>query len=447
MTLLCPRCGAHNEDERKACAACGSSLAGALPVGATASPDSSSPSGADAAGSLESANSGTAPRQEGPAPVSGGPTESAGSRADGIRPVAEGPARGALPELPPLARHPAAPGESAPAGTVSDDDIEALLTGGAAPGDQATEQQPLPGEAGQEPPGPAGEAAPGPTAYPVAGYPVNMPYGYPSWREGVGYLPSPGYGFMPPSMYGPYGGFPPYGFFPPMPWPAGFPPYGMGMPYYPAFQPPAAYPGAYGAQPQYPGWPYPQAYPAGRTRLKAVSIVLIVVGVLLLIGGAVTAAVLLTGNSKSSFALGDGSVTGADIEFNDLVLKQSGSTVTLTGTYDNNTKREGDVFVTVEASGQGGSEQLLSFTVPVTTGKGHSVNQKKSSSTKISGATLGALIFQGGSSSDDGDEDTYPWDTTPDNKSTSPYDDGETTPYTTSPRTYPDSTSAPYSND
>jgi len=283
-----------------------------------------------------------------------------------------------------------------------------------------------------------------PGSYPGWGYPLQMPYGYPSWQEGVGYVPPFGYGLPMMSPFGAYGGFPAYGFFPPMPWPGAYPPYGM--PYYPPMQPPPAYPGTSVAGAPYQAMPYGQAYPAQKKRMKTVYIVLIIVGVLLLIGGAVTAAVLLTGNSNSSFKLGDGSVTGADIDFRDLVLKQSDSDVTLTGTYDNNTKREGKVYITVQAASKG-TEQLLSFTVPVTPGKGHSVNQKKTSTAKISGATLGALIYQGSSSTNNSNSssDSYPWETTPSNNSTSPYDNSETTPYTTSPYSTPGSRISPSS--
>jgi hypothetical protein len=154
--------------------------------------------------------------------------------------------------------------------------------------------------------------------------------------------------------------------------------------------------------------------------MKTVYIVLLIIGVLLLIGGAVTAAVLLTGNGKSSFNLGDGSVTGVDIDFKNMKLTQSGSTVTLIGTYDNNTKREGKVMVTVQGMSNG-NEQLLSFTVPVGPGKGKPFTQKKTSSARLSGATLGALIYESSSTSPS-NTNTYPWETTPTtpNSSTEP---------------------------
>jgi len=239
-------------------------------------------------------------------------------------------------------------------------------------------------------------------------YPPYPPYPqYPYWPEGMqGY----GYGFPMMSPYGAYGPYPSFGFFPPMPFFGGYPPYGS--PYMPPYgPPPGSYPAPYGAQAPapYPG-AYPQPYGAHK-RMKTVYIVLIIVGVLLLIGGAVTAAVLLTGNGKSSFNLGDGSVTGVDIDFKNMKLAQSGSSVTLTGTYDNNTKREGSVIVSVQGISNG-NEQLLSFTVPVDPGKGKPFTQKKSSSAKLSGATLGALIYES-STTNPSNSNTYPWETAP----------------------------------
>lgn len=270
--------------------------------------------------------------------------------------------------------------------------------------------------------------------------------GYPGYGFG-GYAPYPqpyypdpmlayGYGMPMMSPYGAYGPYPAFGFFPPMPFFGGYPPYGS--PYMQAFAPP---PGAYppspytGAAAPYPG-AYPQPYGAPHKRMKTVYIILIIIGVLLLIGGAVTAAILLTGSGKSSFNLGSGSVTGVDIEFSNLLLKQSGSTITLTGKYDNNTKREGSVFITVQGISKG-SEELLNFTVSVTPGKGKTFTQKKTSSSQLSGATLGTLIYEGSSTTPNG-SDSYPWETSP----TSPTSPRSTTPKYTTPTT-PGSTS-PY---
>lgn len=237
---------------------------------------------------------------------------------------------------------------------------------------------------------------------------------------------------MPP--YGSYGPFPSYGFFPSMPMMGGgFPPYFFP---YPACQPMSqmmGYPGALPAvapAPMPAQYPYASPYAVPRGRMKTGYILLIVLGVLLLVGGAVAAVVLATGGGNSSFNLGDGSVTGADIEFQGLVLAQEGNQVTLTGTYDNNTKREGDVYVTVQAI-SGGNEELLSFTVPVEPGTNQTFTQRKAASGQISGATLGALVYQGTSRQDDDEEtDTYPWDS-----------GTETSPEETSPETSPGGTS------
>lgn len=428
MPLLCTRCGAHNSEGHEACAVCGNPLAGAplvqapgqaVPYGVgaasgagRATPVPPVPGRQQAVPGARQAAPATGPQHAAPGSppeVTGAPPEEQVAAADvstgdlqaGERPVPDVPAQ-------------------APAG------LEADAGSGApsapCPGQQLTGQYPLP-----------------PAAFPGFGYPVQMPYGYPAWQEGQGYVPPFGYPCPPMSPFGGFGFVPPYGFMPPMPWPGPYPQYGM--PYYLQAQPPV-YPGTYGVQAPYPA-PYPGLFAPRKQRMKAVYIILIIIGVLVLIGGAVTAAILLTGNGKAAFKLGDGSVTGADVEFRDLELKQEGSTLTLTGKYDNNTKKEGKVYLTVEAVSNG-SEQLLNFTVPVTPGKGHSVSQKKTESLKLSQATLGALIFQGSYSSDDNGtgSDAYPWDTSPDDGSTTPYPDESTAPYKL-PYTTPRSGSVP----
>lgn len=409
---------------------CGNPLAGAplvqapgqaFPYGVSAaSAPGGAPSPPPVPGDRPAASGGAhAPPATGPEPAGpGSPPEAPGARPEG--PVAGAGDEGG--DLPADGRSgPAVPAQ-APAGLEADAGAGDEPPAAGYPGHQPTGQYPLP-----------------PGAYPGFGYPVQAPYGYPAWQEGQGYVPPFGYFCPPVAPFGGLGFYPPCGFMPPMPWPGPYPQYGM--PFYPQAQPPG-YPGTYGAQTSYPG-PYPGLYVPRKQRMKAVYIVLIIIGVLVLIGGAVTAAILLTGNGKAAFKLGDGSVTGADVEFRDLELKQEDSTLTLTGKYDNNTKKEGKVYLTVEAVSNG-TEQLLSFTVPVTPGKGRSVSQKKTGSGKLSQATLGALIFQGGYSRDDNDSDsdTYPWDTSPDDSSTTPYPNDGTVPYSP-PYTTPRSDSVP----
>jgi hypothetical protein len=350
---------------------------------------------------------------------------------------------------------PPAPFAPTPTADREDGDKAAAATPGE-PVQDVQEAQVPPAEAETEGEAAAGSAAevqpPQEAAAPMPAYPGPQPWpgqamGYPGYGfTGYGPYPQPyypdpmqayGYGMPMMSPYGAYGPYPAFGFFPPMPFFGGYPPYGA-----PYMQPFAAPPGAYPPSP-YPGaaaspYPgaYPQAYGAPHKRMKAVYIILIILGVLLLIGGAVTAAILLTGDSKSAFNLGSGSVTGMDIDFSNMILKQSGSTVTLTGKYDNNTKREGTVYVTVQGISKG-SEQLLNFTVPVTPGKGKSFTQKKASSAQLSGATLGTLIYQGTSTTPSG-SDSYPWETSPTSptspRSTTPgFNTEPTTPETTSP--------------
>jgi hypothetical protein len=146
----------------------------------------------------------------------------------------------------------------------------------------------------------------------------------------------------------------------------------------------------------------------------------------------VAAVLLLTGKTNATYRLGNGSVSGADIEFREMVLKQNGGMLLLTGTYDNNTKKEGKVAVTVQAISKG-SEQLLTFNVPVEPGKGKTFRQQKSSnSVKLSGATLSSLEYVGGTETDTG-QDSYPWSSTP---QTTPQ---QSTPTEDTQSTYPSS--------
>jgi hypothetical protein len=196
----------------------------------------------------------------------------------------------------------------------------------------------------------------------------------------------------------------------------------MGMyfwPYWmPYFMPPYAmmpYPYGLPAQAPYPAYAaQQQPYPGGARRRKTrpLYVVLIIIGLLIVAGGAVAAILLLTGKTSATYRLGDGSVTGADIEFREMVLKQNGGTLVLTGTYDNNTKNEGKVIVTIQAISKG-SEQLLSFNVPVVPGTGKTFSQQKpSSSVKLSGATLSSLVYEG-STETSPSNNSYPWSSTP----------------------------------
>jgi len=140
-------------------------------------------------------------------------------------------------------------------------------------------------------------------------------------------------------------------------------------------------------------YPMQQYATQPRPGLRPVYIILIIIGVLLVIGGCVAAAILLTGDGTSSFKLGDGTVKGIDIEFRDVVITQEGNTLALTGTYDNNSKREGSVCVSVNVVSDG-SEQAVSFKVPVDANSGERFATAKDVSFTISGATLGSLVFQ-----------------------------------------------------
>ena len=152
-----------------------------------------------------------------------------------------------------------------------------------------------------------------------------------------------------------------------------------------------------------------------RKKMRTSTIVILIIVLLLLAGGGVAAFLLLKGESKTTFELGDGSVAGAKIEFNDITLKQGGNNLTLSGTYDNKSKSKGSVYVTVQAISKS-TEQSITFTVPVVSGTGKSFTQKKTTSIKLESAALGSLFFQdGGSYEEDQDSSstngsTYPWE-------------------------------------
>ena len=216
----------------------------------------------------------------------------------------------------------------------------------------------------------------------------------------------------------------PYGYFP------SFMPMYPGGPYalqlcFPYPYPPIPFT-PYPMQPGYPMQPYATSRP--RAGMRPVYIVLIIIGVLLVIGGCVAAAILLTGQGGSSFKLGNGTVKGVDIEFRDITLTQEGNRLALTGTYDNGSKREGNVSVAVQVISNG-SQQTLSFKVPVEPGSGERFATGKDVSFTISGATLGSLVFQA--------EEGYEEDGTP-----YPRDEEDSTEDRTTPSDKENSTSS-----
>jgi hypothetical protein len=248
-----------------------------------------------------------------------------------------------------------------------------------------------------------------------------------------------------PQAYGwptPYGGMQPYGgvsggsppWYPPYPmfgcpypylgmyfWPYMMPyfmpPYAM---FSPPYSPPAQIPYA-----PHPAQPQPYVGVVHKKKTRPLYVVLLILGLLIVVGGAVAAFLLLTGNTSATYRLGDGSVTGADIDFRDMVVKQNGGMLTLTGSYDNNTKNEGEVIVTIQAISKGG-EQLISFNVPVAPGTGKSFSQQKSAgSIKLSGATLSSLEYEGSTETTPSGE-SYPWSSTP-QQSTPTYNGTEPT--------------------
>lgn len=134
----------------------------------------------------------------------------------------------------------------------------------------------------------------------------------------------------------------------------------------------------------------------------------IIIVVILLIGGGAVAAYFALRKGKASYNLGDGTVMGEEIEFRDMKLTKDGNTLTFSGVYDNDSGRSGEVIAAIEILGGKTTAQLLSFTVPVSKGKGKHFSEKKTSSISMSGATLGTLVFQGSSDDYEYDDGTYP---------------------------------------
>ena len=424
MPFTCPLCGSENEDGRAACTACGAKLSAASvrPVAADAVQGTGIP--------REPAS--MAPerpvevRLRDPIDDPWFADELSGSGAATTAPRSpQFTARGAAPEAgaqPPRHEEFAAPGGGAPG-------VESAAV--------QEEEAPPQGEAEPEH---SGIPPTWPSSYGQQATPQFAQYPYPLAPGVWPYPPQP---FAAPYQpYQPYPGYPPHPFF-------GYPPpcpllsqYGYGQPYpnYPPQYAAAAYQApSYGSP--YTA-PYQDAYSGyapvaarGPRKTRSTGLIIGIVVLLLAIAGGVTAAFLLTSSGKASFNLGDGAVTGANIEFRGVTLTQDGSTLTLSGTYDNTAKREGEVTATVQAL-TGGAEQLIAFAIPVKPGTGVSFSKKKAESVKLNGATLGPLLFSSSGSLDEtglDDTSTYPSDENT---------DGTTTPKTT-PGTSPSEQTSP----
>ncbi|MDD5748636.1 MAG: hypothetical protein PHP64_06290 [Actinomycetota bacterium] len=137
--------------------------------------------------------------------------------------------------------------------------------------------------------------------------------------------------------------------------------------------------------------------------MKLVSIILFS---LIVIGAGITAAFLLTSQRNKSFNLGSETVSGVNIEFKNMRISQKGNKITLSGTYDNNSSRTGDVMVNIQAKVDGNSE-LLEFNVPVEKQAVKTFTQRITSSGTLKSASLGSLTFQRSYYFDE--SSTYPW--------------------------------------
>lgn len=186
-----------------------------------------------------------------------------------------------------------------------------------------------------------------------------------------------------------------------------FSPYSQYM--FPPWQ--SQYPGYYQFPPYLPqhSYPYPWQLPQGsrpRRRMGALKLVSIILFSLIVIGAGITAAFLLTSQRNKSFNLGSETVSGVNIEFKNMRISQKGNKITLSGTYDNNSSRTGDVMVNIQAKVDGNSE-LLEFNVPVEKQAVKTFTQRITSSGTLKSASLGSLTFQRSYYFDE--SSTYPW--------------------------------------
>lgn len=476
MDVICPRCGTKNEAGKLTCGRCGGHLPIGPPVRKAADPQvpgQTRPPQAQPG----------APPQQGkaaePAPVQQAtrklnlipPEHSNGKAAQPVRP--------ASPPQPPVqkvpepqgaaaaakAQGPAPPGLTVP-GQPDEAPKPAAIDGGPGPGQQKATVPPVPGTAVEEPPAdeeaesleqPDGrgqaqagfipaQLTPQQLAQIQAQQAALLQQQYAMMAQYPYAMPSPFWPPMGPFYPGMTGPFPMMPFAPPGMPPYGFPPQPMGPmagPYAGYGQPMQQQP--YGA-PWQPGpgpGPGPTMGPGQWPPKKRHTglIVTIVIIVVLLIAGGVTAAILLTRKTKSSFNLGSGSVIGASIEFTNLRLSQNGSSLTLTGSYKNSSKKKGTCTLTIQGV-SGGTERMISFSIPISSGSSTtSFTQRKTSSAKLSGATLGPIVFNSSSPSIN-DSETSPWDSSPYGSETLPY---ESSPYdtSTSPGTSPSSSTTP----
>ncbi|MBN2168919.1 MAG: hypothetical protein JW738_06710 [Actinobacteria bacterium] len=283
-------------------------------------------------------------------------------------------------------------------------------------------------------PEPAGKGFPPGGAYP--GWPYNYPFGYYMPYQGGPYsghrgfeqggvpgdtftmgagqlLPVPGYNMAPPM-------FP---FFPGWPYPQL-----MVMPAtcYPF---PGMYPQNYGYC--YPGFgsqypptqspprqQYSNVHDAPRKRgVGAGVIALIIILVLAVLGGGALGVYYLVKPGNSNIDLGSASVPGENIDLKNLTLVQKEGTAVLSGTYENQGTREGEVIISVNGTSEG-TEQVLSYNVPIKAETTENFNVSQSTQVKFSDASLGSILFRRSSSStyDNNSSDsndgsgTYPWD-------------------------------------
>lgn len=405
MSVTCPLCGMENDTGREVCAACGAMLSPApvQPVRADAVPKPGAPQKPAAKPTARPGEVRLRNPIDDPWFADDAPKGAAEAAPRQPKQVVEAQGATGPPTVQAAAQEeaPPAPGGQTPSPEAPGEQVEEALPGLEA-GAPYTGWPP----AWQSPYGqsPYGQQAPQQLAQP--------PYPWGPWMYGAPgappYAPQP---FVPP--YPSYPGYPPphafFGYPSQCPYMGG---YGYGQPY-PAYPPPHAAP-AYQA-PSY-GSPYPAPYPdafagyapqsaRGPRKKRSLGLIIGIIILLLAIAGGVTAAFLLTSSGSASYKLGDGTVTGANIEFRGVTLKQDGKTLTLSGTYDNTSKREGEVTATVQAL-TGGAEQLIAFTVPVVPGSGKRFSQNKTESIKLSGATLGPLLFSSSGSFDSTGSDT-----------------------------------------
>ncbi len=213
-----------------------------------------------------------------------------------------------------------------------------------------------------------------------------LPYVYPAPYPYHGYS-----GYQQPA----YGNFPPKGYWNPAGYPAPIPAQS------------APQPGHLPLDTQRGMIPSAFAGKNALRRRRSFWITMIVIFLLIIGGAAASWFVFFKGKGAKTFDLGNGTVVGADIEFKNMTLTQKGEILTLKGKYENNSRREGTVTVTLDVISSDGTGELLSFEIPVKSLTTRSFSKTRTRKVSIKSISIGALVLSSNSGSRK--YESYPW--------------------------------------